>query len=167
MGETQAEFMLRDEIATEIVHISRRLMQRTARAMESLNVGFGQAAILKVLSDHGEMAQRRLAEEIRVTPATVCGTLKRMERAGLITRCKHAQDKRNIDVTLTPRGEAAALQAIRSRQQYADEMLGGLSDLRKRQLLAIMDELLAEWGASANPREYEYYGKEEDSDGCK
>ena len=86
MGETQAEFMLRDEIATEIVHISRRLMQRTARAMESLNVGFGQAAILKVLSDHGEMAQRRLAEEIRVTPATVCGTLKRMERAGLIER---------------------------------------------------------------------------------
>ena len=82
MGETQAEFMLRDEIATEIVHISRRLMQRTARAMESLNVGFGQAAILKVLSDHGEMAQRRLAEEIRVTPATVCGTLKRMERPG-------------------------------------------------------------------------------------
>ena len=63
--------------------------------------------------------------------------------------------------------EAAALQAIRSRQQYADEMLGGLSDLRKRQLLAIMDELLAEWGVSANPREYEYYGKEEDSDGCK
>ena len=54
--------------------------------MESLNVGFGQAAILKVLSDHGEMAQRRLAEEIRVTPATVCGTLKRMERAGLIDR---------------------------------------------------------------------------------
>ena len=94
MGETQAEFMLRDEIATEIVHISRRLMQRTARAMESLNVGFGQAAILKVLSDHGEMAQRRLAEEIRVTPATVCGTLKRMERAGLIERSAAEGDAR-------------------------------------------------------------------------
>ena len=99
--------------------------------------------------------------------ATLSEQLDGMERAGLITRCKHAQDKRNIDVTLTPRGEAAALQAIRSRQQYADEMFGGLSDLRKRQLLDIMGELLAEWGMAANPREYAYYGKEEDSDGCK
>ena len=49
-----------------------------------------------MLSDHGEMAQRRLAEEIRVTPATVCGTLKRMERAGLIERIQQAavQDKK-------------------------------------------------------------------------
>ena len=105
MGETQAEFMLRDEIATEIVHISRRLMQRTARAMESLNVSFGQAAILKVLSDHGEMAQRRLAEEIRVTPATVCGTLKRMERAGLIERSAAEGDARVSLVRLSAEGQ--------------------------------------------------------------
>lgn len=127
----------------------------------------GQGRLLILLHIYGALTQRELIELTGRRSATLSEQLDGMERAGLITRCKHAQDKRNIDVTLTPRGEAAALQAIRSRQQYADEMLGGLSDLRKRQLLAIMDELLVEWGVSANPREYEYYGKEEDSDGCK
>lgn len=128
MGEMQTEAMLRDEIATEIVHLSRRLMQRTARAMESLNVGFGQAAILKVLSDHGEMAQRRLAEEIRVTPATVCGTLKRMERAGLIERSAADGDARVSLVRLSDEGQRRFAAASSAIERTYREMMDGFSD---------------------------------------
>ena len=137
MGETQAEFMLRDEIATEIVHISRRLMQRTARARESLNVGFGQAVILKVLSDHGEMAQRRLAEEIRVTPATVCGTLKRMERAGLIERSAAEGDARVSLVRLSAEGQRRFAEASSAIERTYCEMLSGFSDDECRLILGV------------------------------
>ena len=141
MGEMPSEFMLRDEIATEIVHISRRLMQRTARAMESLNVGFGQAAILKVLSDHGEMAQRRLAEEIRVTPATVCGTLKRMERAGLIQRTGDESDARVSIVQLTEKGESCSEEAVRLFTQTDTDMLQGFSGEELAQLKGYLERM--------------------------
>lgn len=140
-------------------------MIQSSYVMQAREKYRGQGRLLILLHIYGALTQRELIELTGRRSATLSEQLDGMERAGLINRCKHAQDRRNVDVTLTPRGETAALQAIGNRQQYADEILGGLSDVRKRQLLDIMDELLAAWGTPVNPKEYEC--REEDTHGCE
>lgn len=50
--------------------------------LEKTGIGAGQVPILMELQRHGEMTQSALAEHVHVTPATMSGTLKRMERDG-------------------------------------------------------------------------------------
>ncbi len=128
MGEAHSNVELRNEIATEVMHVARRLMQRTTGAMERLNVGMGQIPILKLLQEHGTLTQRQLAEKIRVTPATICGTLKRMERAGLIRRAAAAEDARVSCVSLTDEGISCINQVSALIEEPYGEMMAGFSE---------------------------------------
>ena len=122
-------------IAGEIMHVYRRLLQRGSQTMESLNIGVGQAPILKLLKDNGTMTQRQIAEEIRVTPATICGTIKRMERSGLIRRDAAERDGRVTCISLTEEGTHRTEAAMKALEMAHGEMLSGFTDEEKAQLL--------------------------------
>lgn len=125
---------IENKIATEIMHVSRRLLQRSARAIENLKIGAGQLPILKVLSDFGTMTQRQIAEEIRVTPATICGTIKRMERSGLIRREPSTEDARVLLVSLTEEGRQKSAQALQAVELPYGEMFRGFNEEECRQV---------------------------------
>lgn len=118
---------LENIIASEIMHISRRLFQRGARTMESMNIGVGQVPILELLKANGTMTQRQIAEEIRVTPATICGTIKRMERAGLIRRTSMESDGRVTCISLTETGDMLTEKAREAIEQAHRNLLSGFS----------------------------------------
>ena len=74
------------------------------------------------------MSQRQLAEKIRVTPATISGMLKRMERMGLIQRVTDPEDARVTLVSLTDWGYDKSRQAIRIFEEVDEKMAEGLTD---------------------------------------
>lgn len=118
---------LENGIAFEVMHIYRRMLQRGSQAMERMNIGVGQVPILGLLGENGTMTQRQIAEEIRVTPATICGTMKRMEKAGLIRREPNANDGRVNCISLTDEGRARMTEAKAAIDQSHSEMLAGFS----------------------------------------
>lgn len=123
-----------NSIAEEIMHVSRRLLQRGAQMMENMNIGVGQVPILKLLSDNEVMTQRQIAEEIRVTPATICGTIKRMERAGLIQRSSNEHDGRVTCISLTEEGRRRTKQATQIIELSHRELLRGFSEAECSQM---------------------------------
>jgi len=132
-----------DRIATEIMHVSRRLLQRSTRVTEQLGIGAGQVPILKLLDDCGTLTQRQIAERIRVTPATICGTIKRMERAGLITRSATAKDARISCISLTEDGRVRCAQAVAAIKMPYGEMLDGFSKEECEQLAHFVQRMSA------------------------
>lgn len=134
MRENILRTELENGIATEILHVSRRLIQRGTRAMETLNIGVGQLPILQLLNENGTMTQRQIAEKIRVTPATICGTIKRMEKAGLIARTAAVEDGRVSCVSLTEEGVVRCRQAMAVIDLPYGEMLAGFSEEECRTL---------------------------------
>ena len=127
MGENFQDEALKNGIASEVMHIYRRLLQRGSQATERMNIGVGQVPILGLLGEHGTMTQRQIAEEIRVTPATICGTMKRMEKAGLIRREANEKDGRVNCISLTEEGRARMTEAKAAIDQSHSEMLAGFS----------------------------------------
>lgn len=130
-----------NSIAEEIIHVSRRLLQRGAQMMESINIGVGQVPILKLLSDNEVMPQRQIAEEIRVTPATICGTIKRMERAGLIQRSSNEHDGRVTCISLTDEGKSRTEQATQIIELSHRELLRGFSEAECRQMQGFLQRM--------------------------
>lgn len=121
----------------------------------------GQGRLLVLLHLHGALTQRELIDLTGRRSATLSEQLEGMEKAELILRRKNEQDKRNVDVELTDAGRAAALQAIRNRQSYANELFGALPRQEKQQLAKILDGLLHTWGIPINEEEYPFCNMEE------
>ena len=123
MSENNQLSEVQGEIAMEIMHVYRKLIQYSAQRMGSMGISVGQAPILRLLKENGTMSQRQIAEETRVTPATICGTLKRMEKAGMILRTQDETDGRVICVSLTAEGDACCNRAWGEIQTAHGEMM--------------------------------------------
>ncbi len=111
-----------------IRRLSRLQFQLTNIRLETIGLGSGQVPILMELNYHGSMSQRELAQHIQVTPATISGALKRMEKAALVRRIPDLNDARVTQVELTEQGRELVYKARRIFDDVASEMVEGLDD---------------------------------------
>lgn len=82
---------------------NRRFNQRQAIAVGAVVTRAGYAA-LRSLHDHGPLSVRRLAEACSMDAATASRQLPALVDDGLIERRKIANDARQVELALTPRG---------------------------------------------------------------
>lgn len=137
------------------------MMLQSSYLMQTREKYRGQGRLLILLHLHGSLTQRELIELTGRRSATLSEQLDGMEKSGLILRHKNEQDKRNVDVELTEQGEKAAIEAMRNRQAYADELFGALPQRKKQQLAGLLDSLLHTWDIPINEEEYQYRNTEE------
>jgi len=97
----------RDEIFTRrlgyLEHLKRHALDRIAG---ECGLYAGQPPILFMLAHDGQRTQTEIAQRLRVTPATIATSIKRMEKAGLLRKETHPTDQRRNLIVLTPEGEA-------------------------------------------------------------
>lgn len=137
------------------------MMLQSSYLMQTREKYRGQGRLLILLYLHGALTQRELIELTGRRSATLSEQLDGMEKSGLILRHKNEQDKRNVDVELTEQGEKAAIEAMRNRQAYADELFAAMPQRKKQQLAGLLDSLLHTWKVPINEEEYQFYNTEE------
>ena len=131
----------RVEVFRRIIWLSRRHFQLNTARLEETGLGSGQLPVLLELSRWGEMNQRELADRVRVTPATISGMLKRMEKAGFISRTADENDARVSLVRLTEEGRAQCETAKQLFDQTCHQMLKDLSDAECTQLKELLERV--------------------------
>ena len=119
-------------------HCAHLLMHR--RAKEG-----GRAGALMVLSRHGVMSQRALAERLDIRSASASELLVKMEELGLITRTPDGNDKRAVLVELTELGRQEAARLAEQREKSNKDLFAVLTDEEKRQLENILGKLTPYW----------------------
>ena len=102
-----------------------------------------QASILDHLDDVEGTSLLDLAKHMGVTPSTMSLTVDRLERGGYVTRERSKQDKRRVDLRLTPSGVRIKRQDKVLEPELVAAMLGHLDDRKRGQALRGL-ELLAE-----------------------
>lgn len=114
--------------------------------IRQLSEGKGsQARILILLNRQGDMTQRVLTERLGIQPGSASEVLGKLEAAGLIERVPNEEDRRTVDVRLTPAGRSSAQQAAQQRAQRHQQMFSCLTDDEKAQLLALAEKLNTDW----------------------
>lgn len=124
----EKELSSRELVGRWVGRVYRRRFQLSELLLERMGVGPGQVPILSELQYHGSLTQRELAEHTHVTAATISGTLKRMERAGLIYRTDDTRDARVSIVRLTDEGKELVDKAWKLFHKTDMDMLQGFSD---------------------------------------
>ena len=128
-------------IVRQMIWMSRKHFQLNSTLLEETGLGSGQVPVLMELNRWGRMSQKELADRVHVTPATMSGLLKRMERSGFIRRTTDENDARVSLVELTEEGKAQCHVARRFFDQTCHEILDGLDPESQLQLKRLLDRI--------------------------
>jgi DNA-binding MarR family transcriptional regulator len=136
-----------DDAVTEFVgqlffRLWRLSHTRTAAALESLGLSTALFALLNVLGAREGAIQQELGSAMGVDPSTMVSLIDQLEAAGLAKRRPRATDRRAREVVITPRGRRILEQARQLAIQVEDDVLRGLSDAERREMLALLRRAL-------------------------
>ncbi len=100
-----------DTVERSIVRSLRRIIRAVGLYSRDLlrrrNLTTPQLAALRQLRRHGAMSAGELARGVALSQATITGIVDRLERHGLVTRCRSSEDRRRVVVDLTSAGREA------------------------------------------------------------
>lgn len=101
---------------------------RISTALSGLNVYRGQPEILGYLIDNGECSQKKLAESMGVSSASVATSIKRMCRAGFVERAEDESDRRINRIRITEKGREVFAAGREKCNKVDTEMFKGFSE---------------------------------------
>lgn len=97
-----------DRFARALLAVTRGLGRIARERARSGDVTPQQAETLQLVAERGSLSTSALAAKLGIDPSTASRNLSGLERSGLVARQKGADDGRQTEVKLTPRGRRAA-----------------------------------------------------------
>lgn len=117
-----------------LAHVSRLVGQRRRMKLQSVGLHHAQGMILSRLWREDGVPQNILAQDLYISPPTASGTLKRMERDGLIKRCRDETDQRIVKVYLTEVSRELQLTVHGFFSELDNEMASTLTEKEREDL---------------------------------
>src|SRR5579884_93801 len=115
---------------------------RTAEALGSIGLNPARFALLNVLGAREGAIQQQLSTDMGIDPSAMVTLINELEAAALAERRRRPGDRRAWEVAITTKGRRTLERARRLAGQVEDEVLGGLSGVERRRLVALLRQAL-------------------------
>lgn len=102
-----------------------------------------QGRLLALLSRMDGASQKELADILGIRPPSLSELVIKLERAGYVTRQPNEQDRRLMDIAITPEGRESIESMGRERAEAAKALFAGLGPEEQEQLSALLAKLIA------------------------
>lgn len=124
--ETAAD---RSAVVEAVIGASRVLVAVAARSLAEVaeEVTLPQFRALVVLATRGPQRVASLAESLAVTPPTATRMCDRLVRKGLVRRRTGREDRRQVNLTVTPAGRELVAEVTERRRQEIARLLRDIS----------------------------------------
>jgi DNA-binding MarR family transcriptional regulator len=132
---------LADRVGEIMPAISREFLKHSSGEFYKMKVTMPQCIILDVLDKTGGMKMKDLAGYMSVTTAAMTGIVDRLVREGYASRKNDPDDRRVINVKLTPKGAHTAKNANEHKRKAMIKLLGVLSQGEREDYLRILTRI--------------------------
>lgn len=109
--------------------------------LESLGLYRGQHRLVSILGESDGLTHSQLAEDMRISNATVSKMVQRMEHTGFVTRQPDQHDQRISRVFLTEKGKRVYEETKQMFLQLQDDETEGFTQEEIDQLISYLDRL--------------------------
>jgi DNA-binding MarR family transcriptional regulator len=144
---TAVEF---DALLDGVLAASRTLVAVSAQSIGSVaaRVDPVEFRILVMIASRSACSLSEIAQAVNLHVSTASRTCDRMVMAGLLNRTVNSADRRNLELTLTPRGGRLVSRVLCVRRNALAQVLQRLPARKQRRLAAAMEDLA---GAAGEP----------------
>ncbi len=143
------EFPDGDSTSTEthssLARTGSALLHELDRAiMASFGVPQAAATALAVVDGAGEpLTPSEIGQRVLVASATITSTLDLLERRGWVERRPNPEDRRSVLVAITAEGRSVVDRLLPGIRAVEVRTMSGLTKAERRQLLTLLDKVLA------------------------
>ena len=143
----------RDEDADAVLAACRVLVALSAQSIAAVAdvADVAQVRTLVVISSRGSVSLGELAAAANLHLTKASRLCDRMVVVGLIHRADDPVDRRQLTLTLTPKGERVVRAVMAHRRAVVKPILARLSKQRRAQLVAVLQEFAAAGGEPSDP----------------
>lgn len=125
---------MEEKLSHAFKEVFRLRLVRLRRENAHIGLSPGQPPILFLLRREGTRAQREIAEELCLSPASITSALVRMEKAGLVTRESDPEDLRRTKISLTEKAAALLKKCDKINKEIDKALYFGFSCEEKQRL---------------------------------
>jgi MarR family transcriptional regulator, organic hydroperoxide resistance regulator len=137
-----------DRLAHLVKDATRAFVRALQLRLAAEGVSFGHWTFLRVLWERDGITQRQLSDEAGVMEPTTYAAVTAMERLGYVRRARRPGNRKNVYVTLTPRGRALKRRLVPLAEDVNRIGTAGIAPARiattRAALLAIIANLAAD-----------------------
>ena len=145
-----------DRLAHLVKDATRGLLRAMQMRLARHGVSFGHWAFLRILWESDGLTQRALSEEAGLMEPTTSAALATMERLGYVRRERLPDNRKNIYVSLTPKGKALRPKLVPLAEEVNDAAVRGASAAdvaaTRRTLLLVIENLAQDELAAGKKR---------------
>ena len=102
---------LHDQLCFSLYQATMAINRAYKPALDKLDLTYTQYIVMSALSENGPLTVGQVAKYLNLESSTVTPLVKRLEKAGLVTRNRNPGDERQVFVELTDSGRAARAKA--------------------------------------------------------
>jgi len=133
-------------IVTRIWRIGRHLDGHRKERLDAFGTDRITLDVLAMLRRAGpphRLTPGELQRAALITSGGMSQRLERLEKAGLISRGMHSEDRRKVYVQLTPAGVELVDEVVSDLMVQESKLLDGLDDAEQQQLRGLLKKLLS------------------------
>jgi DNA-binding MarR family transcriptional regulator len=139
------------DIFDNLRRVYQVINEQSKKAKKQTGITGPQLWAIKMIAESSPVQVSELAHKMYLHPATVVGILNRLEEKGLVLRVRTREDRRVVDVNLTPEGKALVARAPEVAQGLLAAGLEVLPTARLMDIASALDELVQILGAQEVP----------------
>lgn len=140
---------IEDHIVASIRRIIRAIDLQSRRLLDRYKLTGPQLATLREADRMGSVSTSALARSVHLSQPTVSGILTRLEKRGLIRRERSPDDRRSVEITVTPEGTRVLAEAPSLLQERFRAELARLEGWERHWLLAALERIASMMDAEA------------------
>lgn len=129
------------ELNRHINALVERFVYAEASRGPSAELSRQELIAIRLLGYHGRHTMTLLAEEAGVAAASMTGIVDKLVERGLVSRQRRKNDRRVVEVTLTPKGVEAFHDCVELHMRLAREMLLALDEGEQEAMLATLRKI--------------------------
>lgn len=103
---------------------------------------FGQPPILEYVANHNHCTQREVADFMKVSPASIATSVKRMQKAGLLEKMTDDSDLRYNRLKITEKGKELTNKCRKGFDKVDAQMFSGFSNEECEQLYGYYERMI-------------------------
>ena len=113
------------------------------RIEKELPLPFSQCEVLRVVADMDNPSMSDLADRFKIAAPSVTTLVEPLVREKYIVRNADKSDRRQVRVSITPKGIAAKAAIEKGRATAIESMLSGLNEKDLKDLKRILNKIIA------------------------
>ncbi|MEV0232374.1 MarR family transcriptional regulator [Nonomuraea sp. NPDC050786] len=132
-----------EAVVTRMQFLVKHLAHTKEAALKEVGMqDFEFETLHRLVARDGSATPSELAADLLLSPAGMTGRLDTLERSGLVRRVRSTEDRRRVDVELTPKGHDLWMDAMTIRGEVEAELVNALPPADQALLDGLLKRLL-------------------------